>query len=418
VPEWLALILALLALAGTLAAAVVHSRWPIEAATAVGCAALLVAVGALGAADARHAIGDLGPTVGFLAALLVLAEGCRREGLFEALGGLVAAGARGSPRRLLALVFAVATATTAVLSLDATVVLLTPVVFATAARLRTSPRPHVYACSHLANSASLLLPVSNLTNLLAFHASDLSFTRFAALMALPTAAVLAVEWSGLTRFFAVDLGRPRRAAAGPSQQPALPRHALAVVALTLAGFAVSSAVGIEPVWVAAAGAVAMSAPALVRRATTPLTLALAAEPSFLLFVLGLGVIVRAASDNGLGSAAQALLPGGSALPELLLTAVVSAVLANLVNNLPATLILVPVAAPVGADAVLAVLVGVNVGPNLTYVGSLATLLWRRVLHVEDHNVELGEFVRLGALTVPAALVAATVLLWFSAKVLV
>src|ERR671936_776767 len=97
------------------------SRWPIEAATAVGCAAVLVAAGALSAADARHAIGDLGPTVGFLAELLVLAEGCRREGLFDAMGGLVASGARGSPRPLLALVFSVAAAVTAVLSLVARV---------------------------------------------------------------------------------------------------------------------------------------------------------------------------------------------------------------------------------------------------------------------------------------------------------
>lgn len=66
---------------------------------------------------------------------------------------------------------------------------------------------------------------------------------------------------------------------------------------------------------------------------------------------------------------------------------------------------------------LAVLVGVNVGPNLTYVGSLATLLWRRVLHVEDTDVELGEFVRLGLLTVPAALAAATLALWFGLEVL-
>ena len=79
----------------------------------------------------------------------------------------MAAGSRGDPRRLLAMVFVVAGATTAVLSLDATVVLLTPVVFATASRLRARARPHVYACSHLANSASLLLPISNLTNLLA-----------------------------------------------------------------------------------------------------------------------------------------------------------------------------------------------------------------------------------------------------------
>jgi arsenical pump membrane protein len=417
VPDGVALVLALLALAGTLAAAVVHSRWPVEAVVAAGCAALLVAVGAVSWSAARDALDELGPTVGFLAALLVLAEGCRREGLFEALGGLMALRARGSPRRLLALVFVVAAAITAVLSLDATVVLLTPVVFATAARLRTSPRPHVYACSHLANSASLLLPVSNLTNLLAFHASGLSFTRFAGLMVLPTAGVIAVEWLGLTRFFAIDLGRPRPAGVPPEERAPLPRFPLTVLALTLAGFGLSSAAGIAPVWVAAAGAVALTAPALARRTATPGAIVLAAEPSFLIFVLGLGVIVRAASDNGLSSAAQTLLPSGDTLPSLLLIAAISAVLANLVNNLPATLMLVPVAAPAGSAAILAVLIGVNVGPNLTYVGSLATLLWRRVLHVEDHSVELGEFVRLGALTVPAGIVAATVLLWFSAQVL-
>jgi arsenical pump membrane protein len=417
VPEALALVLALLALAGTLAAAVARTRWPAETVVAAGGATALVVAGALSASEARHALEDLGPTVGFLAALLVLAEGCRREGLFEAMGGLMAAGSRGSPRRLLAMVFAIAAAVTAVLSLDATVVLLTPIVFATAARLRTSPKPHVYACSHLANSASLLLPVSNLTNLLAFHASGLSFTHFAALMALPTVAAVAVEWIVLTRFFAVDLGRPRRGrATAPAPSRPLPRFALAVLGLTLAGFAASSAVGIAPVWVAVAGAATLTLPALAQRATSARRVVSAAEPSFLVFVLGLGVVVRAAADNGLASAVDALLPAGNALPALLGVAAVSAVLANVVNNLPATLMLVPVAAAAGPGPVLAVLVGVNVGPNLTYVGSLATLLWRRVLHVEDTDVELGEFVRLGVLSVPAAVLAATVLLWFSLEV--
>jgi arsenical pump membrane protein len=94
------------------------------------------------------------------------------------------------------------------------------------------------------------------------------------------------------------------------------------------------------------------------------------------------------------------------------------VLANLVNNLPATLIVLPVAAAAGTPALLAALIGVNVGPNLTYAGSLATLLWRRVLRRMDADVdELGTFVRLGLLTVPPSLVAATVLLWFVGLVL-
>ncbi|MGZ4270478.1 MAG: SLC13 family permease [Solirubrobacteraceae bacterium] len=410
--DGLALTIALLVLAAALAAAVARPAWCPEWAAAGAGALLLVAIGAISAHDAWAAVRQLGPTVGFLAALLVLADGCRREGLFSALGALMARGARDEPRRLLALVFAVASTVTAVLSLDATVVLLTPVVFATAARVRTSPRPHVFACSHLANSASLLLPVSNLTNLLAFHSSGLSFTRFAGLMGLPTLGVIAVEWLVLQRFFAVDLGRPRaRRDVDAGAPPHLPRHALVVVALTLAGFGASSAIGIEPVWVAAAGAVAM----LARRPPSPREVVAAAEPGFLVFVLGLGVIVAAASDRGLASAVEHLLPGGESLTALLAIAAIAAILANLVNNLPAILVLLPVTAASGPAAVLAALIGVNVGPNLTYVGSLATLLWRRVLHAEDTDVELGEFVRLGALTVPAGLVVCTTLLWLAAR---
>lgn len=91
----------------------------------------------------------------------------------------------GRPQRQLVHVFVVASVTTAILSLDATIVLLTPVVYATASRLGSRPKPHVFACTHLSNTASLLLPVSNLTNLLAFAASGLSFARFGALMTLP-----------------------------------------------------------------------------------------------------------------------------------------------------------------------------------------------------------------------------------------
>jgi arsenical pump membrane protein len=243
----------------------------------------------------------------------------------------------------------------------------------------------------------------------------LSFLRFAALMVLPTIAAVGVEWVVFRRFFAVDLARPRHAGARPAR-PELPRFAVAVLACTLAGFALSSVLGIAPVWFATAGAAAITVPALARGTATPLALARAAEPGFLIFVLGLGVIVQAASSNGLDTAVRAVLPTGGSLPDLLAIAALSAVFANLVNNLPATLILIPVAATAaGPGPALATLIGVNVGPNLTYVGSLATLLWRRVLRAEDTDVELGEFLRLGVLTVPAGLVAATVLLWLALK---
>jgi arsenical pump membrane protein len=415
VTDGFALGLALVVLAATLAVAVARPPYVSEAVAACAGAVLLVVVGAIGLSGAGDALRALGPTVGFLAAMLLIADGCRREGLFDAMGAVMARGSAGSPQRLLAFVFVIAAAITAVLSLDATIVLLTPVVFATAARMRTSAKPQVYACAHLANSASLLLPVSNLTNLLAFHASGLSFVRFAELMVLPTVAAVGVEWVVFRRFFAVDLTRPRHAGARPAR-PALPRFAVAVLVLTLAGFALSSVVGIAPVWFAAAGAAAITIPALARQTATPVALARAAEPGFLIFVLGLGVIVQAASANGLDTAVRAVLPTGGSLPDLLAITALSAIFANLVNNLPATLMLIPVAAAAaGPGPVLAVLVGVNVGPNLTYVGSLATLLWRRVLRAEDADVELGEFLRLGALTVPAGLVAATVLLWLALK---
>ncbi len=125
------------------------------------------------------------------------------------------------------------------------------------------------------------------------------------------------------------------------------------------------------------------------------------------------MIVAAASQHGLRSAVVSVLPAGGSLPDLLAIAAISALLANLVNNLPATLILTPVTAALGTGPVLAMLVGVNVGPNLTYAGSLATLLWRRALRAETADVRLGEFTRLGLLTAPAGLVLCTITVWLA-----
>jgi arsenical pump membrane protein len=407
--------IALVALAACLMAAVAQRRWAPDWAVAIVAAAVVLITGAIGLHGIGTALSRLGPTIGFLAALLILADGCRRAGVFEALGAAMAAGAQGRPRRLLGLVFAAAAMTTAVLSLDATVVLLTPIVFATAARLRARPRPHVYACSHLANSASLLLPVSNLTNLLAFAACGVSFTRFAALMALPWLVAIAIEWIVLSWVFADDLRTPvAPEPAAPSTRPHVPRLALSIVALTLVGFAVSSVVGIAPVWFAAAGAVAIT---LAQPPESVRSFVVSAEPTFLVFVAGLGIVVAAAGAHGLSSVVDSVLPSGTGLPALLGVAAVSAVLANLVNNLPATLIVVAVVASGAPGAVLAMLIGVNVGPNLTYVGSLATLLWRRIIHAHDEQVDTVQFLKLGALTVPATLVAATVALWLALQVI-
>jgi arsenical pump membrane protein len=408
-------LLALLFLVATLGFAVARPRGLPEAVVAVPAAALLLVFGVLPFAQAKAEARALAPTIGFLAAVLVLADLCDRYGLFDAAGRWIGAGSRGRPIALLGLVFVVASAVTAVLSLDTTVVMLTPVVFATVTRLRLRPKPHVYACTHLANSASLLLPVSNLTNLLAFRASGLTFARFGILMALPWAAAIGVEWIVLRRFFATDLvGRGDIPVEPPTP---VSTFALAVVALTLAGFFVTSLLHIDPAFAAVAGVVALGVPALVGKRVSPRDLGTALDVPFLAFVLALGLVVEAVSIHGLGSLVVRLVPGGTSLGSLLVIAFVAAVLANLVNNLPAVLLLLPVAAAAGPGAVLAVLVGVNAGPNLTYVGSLATLLWRRVLRQRGAEPSAAEFLRLGAISVPPVLLAATVALWVSLRVM-
>ncbi len=174
---------------------------------------------------------------------------------------------------------------------------------------------------------------------------------------------------------------------------------------------ITSGAGVNPAWAAFAGAAVLAGRALAQRRTTPVKLGRAADAPFLGFVLGLGIVVRAVTGNGLGGALRPLLPGGASLPALLATAALAAALANLINNLPAVLVLLPLTAPAGPGAILAVLLGVNIGPNLTYTGSLATLLWRRVLRQHGSGPSLREFTTLGLLTVPAGLVIAVLALW-------
>jgi arsenical pump membrane protein len=401
--------IAIAVLAASLVVAIARPFGVSEATVAVPGAILLVLTGIVGGHAALDRLREIGPTVGFLAAILVFGHLSAEAGVFDYLGARAAVASHGRPRRLLTVVVGLAAAVTAVLTLDATVVLLTPVVLTTVRRLRVPPRPHAYACARLANSGSLLLPVSNLTNLLAFGASGLSFGHFAGLMLVPWLVACAAEWSALRLFFRRDL--PSEASSQPDRTPAAPRYALTILGATVAGFVITSSLGVSPAWAALCGCVLLLVPRAQRRDVHVGRLVSEASPGFCIFVLALAVIVDAVTRHGLGRALEHLVPDGSGLLALLGAALLAAALANLVNNLPATLALIPVVT--GSPAlVLAVLIGVNVGPNATYGGSLATLLWRRLLPA-DAKPKASEFHRLGVLTVPLIIVLTTVALWGS-----
>lgn len=420
-------VVAALLVAAVLIFAVVRPRGLPEAVVAVPAAVIAVALGVVSTSQAVDEASALAPTVAFLAAILALAHLADAHGVFTWIAAVLHRRSRSSPTRMLTMVFVTASLTTAVLSLDATVVLLTPVVIAAARRAHMSARPASYAVAHLSNSASTLLPVSNLTNLLVFSATGLSFLHFTALMAGPWIVAIAVEYAAFRWLFREDLSRSETSEpeTGPIGSVDAPRFALAVIACALVGFAVSGTVGVEPVWVAAVAALILAIPALrrprissappSRAGTTVGAILRAFDPWFLVFVFALGVVVAGLAQGPVGDALAEMVPTESTLSALLVVAGIAAVASNVLNNLPATLLLLAAltsatgTAPV--PALLAMLIGVNLGPNLTYVGSLAIMLWRRVARAEGEPPSLRTFTLVGAVTTPLTIVAATAALW-------
>ena len=409
-PPVLVDVLTVAALVVLLAVAFIHPPGWVEVLSGVLAVGVVLLIGAVDLSGALDQTRLLLPVVAFLAAILVVAEVCAAEDVFAAVGSIVARASRRSPHRMLVLTFVAAALVTATLSLDATVVLLTPVLASAATSTRISPRPMVYACARLANSASLLLPVSNLTNLLALPSlPHLSFLGFAVLMAPVWLAVIAVEYAGHRLFFRRDLAHVP-GGDGRTRDVPLPVVPLVIVGLMLVAFAALSPLGVQPVWVAGTAAVALSGYAVSRRRVALRDVGRAAHLSFAIFVLCLGVVVAGLSDTFLGDLVGDLVPDGDGLGALVVIALLATVLANVVNNLPATLLLVPLVAPLGVTAVMAALIGLGVGSGLTYTGSLANLLWRRTMLRHGGDPSARTFHLLSALiTLPAVLVAVVVL---------
>ncbi|HEX7738149.1 MAG TPA: SLC13 family permease [Marmoricola sp.] len=389
----------LLALVALIVVAYRHPRWWVEALAAVVAAGAVLTTDALDVHGARSEIDRLGPVVIFLVAILTVAESCRANGLFEAVGARLR---RLSGRdAVLGVTFATAAAVTVTLSLDATIVLLTPVVL-TATRNRFVAGE--MACVCLANSASLLVPVANLTNLLMMPHLHLTFGRFALLMAPSWFVVLIVEFVALrivARHEPVSAPEPVARDGGPSPVRALP---VVVVVLMLAGFAIGSPYGIQPAWIACVAAGILLVHDLGTGRNRLRAVIARAHPSFAVFVLALGLVVAGLGNGWFGDRLAATIPGRTDLIGLLAIAAIGALLANVVNNLPAALLLAPMVAPLGATPVLALLIGINVGSSLTWTGSLANLLWRRVLITHGHAPPTRLFHVMAAATSPVAIV--------------
>ncbi|MDF3316673.1 SLC13 family permease [Rhodococcus sp. C3V] len=406
-------LLPILLVAAVLVFAIVRPRGLPEITVAGPAAVIVLLTGVVTLEEAREELKSMAPTVVFLVAVLVLAHAADALGVFRWVSQVLQQRSLADPHRLLIYVFGAAALTTAVLSLDATVVLLTPAVIAAARSIGASPRPHSYASAHLSNSASTLLPVSNLTNLIAFAATGLTFLHFTALMALPWVVTIAVEYLIFRLFFRSELARGDSAeppvAARSAPAPILP---LTVIGMTLLGFAVSGFFGIEPAWIAVVGASVLGAIALSRHRTTAAKMLYAADLWFCAFVLVLGIIVAGVANGPVGEWIAQILPGDTSYGSLLFVAAVAAVASNLVNNLPATLLMIAALGTAAPPAlVLAMLIGVNLGPNLTYVGSLATMLWRRVATSAGAPPTLATFTLLGVITTPLTLLAAVSALW-------
>jgi len=341
------------------------------------------------------------PILGFVLCISIVAELADRIGVFTVLADRVAVLARGSVWRLWLLVVTMVTAATAVLSLDTTAVLFTPVVLALAAQLGLDRMLFAYTAVWLANTASLLLPVSNLTNLLSVRVLDVTAPAFAHLIWPAAMAAIVVTIAALAVIFRRSLrGRYVRI-------PKLllsDRPLLAVAMSVCLALGLLFAIGADVVYASAVAALVLVVACILR---APQLLSLRLVPWTLLAGLtGLFVGVQVAHDHGLGAALGVAAGGaGERFTELLRLTGISAVGANLVNNLPAYLAMEPVTngSPL---RVAALLVGVNVGPLITPWASLATLLWASRCRAAGVPIQWRTFALRGLILAPVLIVIA------------
>ncbi|TXI04570.1 MAG: arsenic transporter [Rhizobium sp.] len=386
-------------------------RWP-EAIWAVLGAALLLAFRLIGPADIWAGVSKGTDVYLFLIGMMLLSELARREGLFDWIAAIATSHAKGSPRRLFLLVYAVGVVVTVFLSNDATAVVLTPAVYAScrAARVK-DPMPYLLVCAFIANAASFVLPISNPANLVIFAGGEMPpLSRWMQTFLLPSIVSIIVTFACLywtqKRALAADVIAREVGQPILSHSAQLAGWGLVVTAFVLIG---ASAMNIDLGIPTFAAGVVTTIIILALTRKSPVETIRGISWSVLPLVAGLFVIVQAVNHTGLTgflSERLALLAGQSQTQAIGLAGFSVAIVSNLVNNLPAGLFAGSTvqAARVPDSIAGAVLIGVDLGPNLSVTGSLATILWLAALRREGLHMGALAFLKIGALVMLPALI--------------
>lgn len=390
-----------------------------EAWAAVGGAVALLILGFATLGDLWHVTREVADVLLFLIGMMALTAATERSGLFDLLAIWTARAARGSGTALFIGIFLLGFAITALLSLDVTVIVLTPIVYALVWRLRVPPLPFLFICTFVANNGSLLFPISNLTNLLAYGLLGLSFTDFAARMALPQLAALAVNIGLFLCLFRRDLPRRFDPADLPRRPVGLDPDYLRIAALglglVLAALFSCGLLGWPIAPPALIGGAALATVAVARRKVRPREVAREISWSLVPFVIGMFLVIRSAQHFWLDQFGDRLSLSTFDLRALLLMAFGTAIGANLVNNIPmigAAIGLLATATPAAREPLaFATLLGTNLGPTVTPFGSLATMLWLTIVRRRGETLSTLDYMKVGAITAPTTLLAATLALW-------
>jgi arsenical pump membrane protein len=375
-------------------------------------AALLVICRLLPWHDAVQAVGKGLDVYLFLAGMMILSELARREGVFDWCAGAAVAHAKQSPIRLFWLIYGVGIIITVLLSNDATAVVLTPAVFAvTKAAKVEKPLPHLMACALAANAASFVLPISNPANLVLFRNHLPPLVEWLSHFALPSLLSIMATGGALFLMSRGDLGGriaelEEAATLSGAGKLAVGGIVLAVVVLLTAS-ACRLDLGAPTLCVAALalGLVGIRDRRALREAPKGVSW------SVLPLVAGLFIVVEAVNRAGALQASQLALLALCKRPVWqgdLAGAFGITALSNIVNNLPSGLITGAAIAQTHVSETLrdALLIGVDLGPNLSVTGSLATILWLIALRREKQTVSVWSFLKVGVVVTPVALVLA------------